>query len=385
MAIKTFKSPSMIISGVGAAEKIGLYTANLGSKALLVTDKVLNELGVLDGIKDSLRAAKADYAIYEEVVTEPSLDYVNDGLKIFQENKCDFVISVGGGSAIDTAKSIAIMCKQGGKLQDYAGYNNIPGPGVPHIAVPTTAGTGSEVTIGSVITDNERNVKMLFMDPALMPTIALVDPIMTISAPQNVTASTGMDALTHAIEAYVSVQAQATTDALAIHAIELIAKNLPKAWADGKNIEARSNMMIGSMEAGLSFSNSSVALVHGMARPLGAYFHTPHGIANACLLATVSEFSLCGAPERYAAIAKAMGENVEGLSVFDAADLCIDALKRLVETIKIPSLGGIGIPKERFDEVVEQMAKDSIASGSPNNNPRKCTVEELVELYYKAY
>jgi alcohol dehydrogenase class IV len=226
---------------------------------------------------------------------------------------------------------------------------------------------------------------MLIISPHLIPRIALVDPLLTLQMPQSITASTGLDALTHAIEAYISVKAQSITDALSLHAIGLIAQNLPQAWSDGTNLPARTNMMAAAVEAGLAFSNSSVALVHGMARPLGAYFHVPHGLANASLLATVMEFSVWGNPERYADIARAMGENTEGLSAMDAGYLAAEACHRLAEGLKVPTLRGLGVPEDKFNQVVEKMAQDALNSGSPNNNPRKATLQEIVELYLKAY
>jgi alcohol dehydrogenase class IV len=209
--------------------------------------------------------------------------------------------------------------------------------------------------------------------------------MMTLQMPQGITAATGLDALTHAIEAYVSVKAQPITDALALHAIRLISGNLRQAWCNGNNIEARTNMMTGALEAGLAFSNASVALVHGMARPIGAYFHVPHGISNAALLPTVIEFSIPGNPKRYADIAEAMGEITERFSIIDAAYLAAKAVKRLNDDLKIPALRGLGVDEKRFQSIVSQMAADAIASGSPGNNPRKATKEEIVELYRKAY
>jgi alcohol dehydrogenase class IV len=253
------------------------------------------------------------------------------------------------------------------------------------VAIPTTAGTGSEVTPSAVIADSERNVKMLIMSPHLGTKIALVDPFLTVPMSQSITASTGMDALTHAIEGYISVKAHTITDTLNLHAIQLISENLPQAWADGTNIQARTNMMIGALEAGMGFCNSSVALVHGMARPLGAYFHIPHGIANAAVLPTVMEFTIWGNPRKYAEIAEAMGENTEGLSVMDSAYLAVEAVKRLADGLKIPPLRGLGISQDKFDKVVEQMSNDALVGGSAGFNPRKATPGEILELYRKAY
>jgi alcohol dehydrogenase class IV len=277
------------------------------------------------------------------------------------------------------------LAKNPGKMSDFMGANKIPQMGAPLIAIPTTAGTGSEVTQFTIITDTVKNVKMLIASPNIMPRVALVDPLMTLQMPQGITTATGLDALTHAVEAYVSVKAQPITDTLALQAIQLISGNLRQAWSDGGNVEARTNMMIGSLMAGLAFSNASVALVHGMARPIGAYFHVPHGISNAALLPTVIEFSILGNPRRYADIAEAMGEVTAGLSILDVAYLAAKAVKRLNEDLKVPTLKGLGVEEKKFNSVVNQMAVDAIASGSPGNNPRKPTQEEIVELYRKAY
>lgn len=384
LRIALFKGPA-IIYGVDASRKIGEYAQSYGRKALLVTDTHLEDMGVLQGIKESLKSAHVDCTIYAEVTTEPVLEYVEKGLKLYTEAHCEFVISVGGGSPIDTGKGISILATNKGSMQDLEGINRIGKPGVPHFAVPTTAGTGSEVSAATIITDTSRDVKMLIMSPHIVPTMAFVDPLLTLSIPQHITASTGLDALTHAIESYVSVKAHPITEALALDAIKLIAENLPQAWSDGTNIEARVHMMVAALEAGLAFSNSSVALVHGMARPLGAYFHVPHGIANAALLPTVVQFSILGNPRKYADIAESMGEDTYGLPPVDSAYLAAEAVKKLVGRVKIPSLGGLGIDREKFDKVVEQMAKDALASGSPDNNPRKASLTEIVELYQKAY
>jgi alcohol dehydrogenase class IV len=286
---------------------------------------------------------------------------------------------------MDTAKAISALAMNPGKMSDFEGPNKIPRPGAPLMAIPTTAGTGSEVSQFTIITDTTRNVKMLIASPYVLPRVALVDPFMTLTMPQEITAATGLDALTHAIEAYVSVKGQPITDALALNAVKLIFGNLRQAWCNGSNVEARTHMMMGALEAGLAFSNASVALVHGMARPIGAYFHVPHGISNAALLPTVMEFSIPGNPRRYADIAEAMGEITTGLSLLDAAYLSAKAVKRLNEDIKIPSLRGLGVDEKKFSSILDQMAADALASGSPGNNPRKATQQEIVELYRKAF
>jgi alcohol dehydrogenase len=380
-----FKAPSVIVSGPGAAKEVGSFARGLGKKALIVTDTFLEKIGLLNEVKNSLETSGIFFVVYDKVVTEPIMDFTEEGLKVFKEAQAEFLIAVGGGSPIDAAKGISALASNPGKMSDFAGANKIPRPGVPLIAIPTTAGTGSEVSPFTIIIDTTRDVKMLIASPNIMPRVALVDPLMTLQMPQGITAATGLDALTHAIEAYVSVKAQPITDTLAIQAIRVISANLRQAWSNGDNLEARTNVMIGSLEAGLAFSNSSVALVHGMARPIGAYFHVPHGVSNATLLPTVIEFSIPGNPRRYADVAEAMGEITEGLSLLDAAYLAAEAVKRLNEDLKVPTLKELGVDEKRFDSVVGQMAADAVASGSPGNNPRKATEDEIVKLYRKAF
>jgi alcohol dehydrogenase class IV len=340
----------------------------------------------LNEIKNSLELAGVAYSVYNKVVNEPTMGYTEEGLKAYKESGADFLIAVGGGSPIDTAKAIAALATNPGrKVTEFLGANKIPNPGSPLIAIPTTAGTGSEVTQFTIITDTDRDVKMLISSPMIMPKVALVDPLLTLSMPQHITMATGLDALTHAIEAYVSVKAHPLTDTLALQAIRIIGANLRQAWSNGDNLEARTNMIIGSLHAGMAFSNASVALVHGMARPIGAYFHVPHGVSNAALLPIVIEFSIPGNPERYADIAEAMGEVTEGHSLLDAAYLAAEAVERLNDDLKVPTLEELGVEEEKFNKLVEKMAEDAIASGSPGNNPRKATKEEIVELYKKAY
>jgi len=386
MTARSFYLPAVLIIGSGASEQVGEESRKLGAtKGLIVTDEVLLKLGLLDNIKRALSQAKIQFALYSDVFTEPTVEFVEEGLKAYRENGCDFLLAVGGGSAIDTAKAIAIMVTNTGSLEDYQGLDKIPDGGVPLIAVPTTAGTGSEVTQFTIIADTRKNVKMLIGSPFLIPQKAIVDPLLTLSMPRSLTAATGIDALTHAIEAYVSVKAQPMSDIFCLSAIELISGNLRQAWSNGNNIEAREKTMLGALQAGIAFSNSSVALVHGMSRPIGAYFHVAHGVSNAALLGVVTEFSLIGNVARYARIAEVMGENVEDLSILEAADLAAKSIKKLTKDVKIPSLQELGVNKEKLDKLAPKMAEDAIASGSPANNPRQATKEEIIELYKLAY
>jgi alcohol dehydrogenase class IV len=296
---RVFRVPPTIHFGVNASAEAGAEVKRLGaSKALLMTDKILMSAGVIQPVIDALNEAGVGVEIFDGVDAEPTLSHVQQGLDLFRKKGCDILIAAGGGSPIDAAKAVSVMSTNPGKIQDYMGLGKIPTPGVPLIAAPTTAGTGSETTVYTIITDTEKNVKMLIGSPFLMPAAALVDPLLTLKMPRGITAATGLDALIHAIEAYVSVKAQPMSDVMCLSAIGLLSEYLPQAWANPDNVEARTKTMLGAMQAGVAFSNSSVALVHGMSRPIGANFHVAHGISNAALLGVVMEFSLLGAPRR---------------------------------------------------------------------------------------
>lgn len=386
MAPYQFRIPQAIYFGEGAADAVGDEAKKLGvKKALIVTDEPMTKLGYAERIEKALDAAGVQSAVYGGVNTEPTVGHVDEGLGRFRDEGCDAVVALGGGSPIDAGKAIAAMATNPGEISDHMGIGNLPGPTAPLIAIPTTAGTGSEVTRFDIITDTATNVKMLIGSEYMIPRVALVDPSLTLSMPRMVVAATGVDALTHAIESYVSKRSQPTSAALALSAISRISENLRQSWADADHVEARSEVMLGSLEAGMSFNNSSVALVHGMSRPIGAYFHAPHGLSNAVLLPTVMEFSLIGAPDEYADIADAMGVDVDGLTVLEAARESVDAAQSLCDDIQIPRMRDLGVPEDKLKEVVGQMAKDAIASGSPGNNPRQATAEEIVELYWKAF
>lgn len=386
MPPREFLMPAQVLIGSGAAEQVGVQCQKRGwKKALIVSDKIMLSLGLVGKVEQYLADSGIASTIYAGVNTEPVVEYVQEGLQAYKEGNCDFVVAVGGGSPIDTAKAIAVLVTNPGSIEQYKGIGKIGAPGVPVVAIPTTAGTGSEATVYTVITDQKTDVKMLIGSPYLMPTVAIVDPMLTVSSPQSVTAATGVDALVHAIEAYVSVKRQPMTDIFCLSAIRLISQSIRQAWANGNNIEAREHMMLGAFQAGVAFSNSSVALVHGMSRPIGAHFHIAHGVSNAALLAVVTEFSLIGDPVRYAQIAEAMGEPIQGLSLMEAADRAVYAIRRLVSDIKIPSLRQLGVERERLIELAPSMADAAIDSGSPANNPRKPTRQEIIDLYAKAY
>lgn len=386
LPVRQFLVPPVLITGSGSSEKVGEETKKLGvKKVLLVTDAVMTKMGILEPIKKSLVEQGIQVVLFDGVNTEPTVDYVTQGVELFKQNNCEALVAVGGGSPIDTAKAISVMATNPGSIEQYKGLHNIPKKGFPVVAIPTTAGTGSEVTIFTIITDTRTDVKMLIGSVHCLPQVAIVDPLLTLSCPRGLTAAVGIDALTHAVEAYVSLKAQPMSDIFALSAIELISGNLRQAWANGQNVEAREKVMLGALQAGIAFSNASVALVHGMSRPIGAYFHVPHGASNAALLGVVTEFSLMGNPERYAHIAAAMGEDVEGLGPMEAAQVAAEAIEDLIRDIQIPSLKALGVDKKKLQELAPAMADAAIASGSPGNNPRQATREEIIELYMIAY
>lgn len=381
MVVQTFRMP-VVISGRGSSENIGTLFKGQGyNRIFLVTDSVLWEIGALEKIIKSLNSEGLEFDKYDELPSEPTTDFISEGTQRFLQSGADSILAVGGGTPIDTAKGISVMAANPGSITDYTTPNSIKRPGIPVIAVPATAGTGSEVTIYTVITDNETDNKLLFTSPYLMPKIAVLDPLLTLTMPKSLTAATGLDALTHAIEAYVSVKSQPMTDLLALSAIRLLTANLPRAWKDGNDIDAREKNLLAAHQAGLAFGNASVALVHGMSRPVGAYFHIAHGVSNAVLLGPVTEFSISGNYSRYADIAEAMGINTDGMDAQEGAKTAAKAVKDIIKNLEVPTLIELGVDKTRFLAVIPEMIEAAIASGSPANNPRIATKEEMTGIY----
>ena len=376
-----FLEPSTIIYGENSLEKATDKISQLGRKALVVSDKVMTEIGNVKKVTDMLEKQKTESILYNEVNTEPEDNFVRRGAEIYKNNSCDFLIALGGGSPIDTAKAIGAIVTNSGEIADYMGIGKITKALPPLVAIPTTAGTGSEVTRFTIISDTTNNVKMLIGSEYLIPRIAIVDPMFTITMPANTVAATGIDALTHAIEAYTSVKNQPLSDIMALSAIKRIARYLSRSWSNSNDIEARSEMMLAAMEAGIAFNNSSVTIVHGMSRPIGALFHVPHGISNAVLLATCMKFAIMGTPERFADVSKAMGVNTGDLSSLDAAKKGVLAVQELCDDVEIPTITGLGIDADEFMAKADKMASDALASGSPNNTVRIPTKEQIIELY----
>jgi len=323
--------------------------------------------------------------VFDETVPEPTDTSIQAGVDKIRHGNYDAIIALGGGSPIDSAKAIAMLGKYGGVIRDYKFPRIVNEESLPIIAVPTTAGTGSEATRFTIITDESNDEKLLCVGISFMPIAAVIDYTLTLSLPARTTADTGIDALTHAIEAYVSKKANPFSDQQAIAAMRLIGPNLRKVYHNGNDKEAREAMMLGASLAGIAFSNSSVALVHGMSRPIGAFFHVPHGVSNATLLPNITEYSIGAASERYADCARYIGV----AKVQDSDDVAnqklIAELIVINAELKVPSLAEFGADKERFMALLPTMAEQALASGSPGNNPKIPSVAEIVELYKKIW
>lgn len=377
--------PSTVLCDAGCIELLGEKVKTLGKKALIVSDKCMSDAGYVEKLKNILMKEGISNETYLEVNGEPIDTMIYEGLDIYKNNVCDFLIGVGGGSPIDTAKAIGLMANNPGNISDYMGLGKVKNPLPPVIAIATTSGTGSEVTQFTIICDTKTDTKMLIGSPYIVPSMAVNDPLFTMSVPAKITAATGIDAFTHAIESYISKKSNPFTEVMSLSAISRISKYIRRAWANGDDLEARSQMMLASMEAGIAFSNASVTIVHGMSRPIGALFHVAHGISNAVLLPECMKFALMGAPEKFAKVAETMGENIQGLSTLEAAKKAVQAIVQLNEDLEIPTISGLGIDKEKFYDAIPKMANDAIASGSPGNTPRKVTHEQIMQIYKNAY
>ena len=377
-----FFMPAISLMGADCLKDAGEQVAELGfKKALIVTDKVLGQIGIVKKVTDVLDNKSIEYAIYDETKPNPTVKNVNDGLALLKEKECDFVISLGGGSAHDCAKGIALLATNGGEIKDYEGVDKSKKPQLPMVGINTTAGTGSEMTLFAIITDEERHIKMALVDKHLTPIIAVNDLMLMLAMPKSLTAATGMDALTHAIEAYVSTSATPITDACAEKAIELISNYLVNAVENGEDVEARDMMAYAEYLAGMAFNNASLGYVHAMAHQLGGFYNLPHGVCNAILLPHVQEYNKATSASRLAKIAKIMGGNIEGLTDEQGADLCIDMIKSLSQTVGIPEgLGVLGVKESDF----ETLATNALNDACSLTNPRKGNLEEVIAIFKKA-
>ena len=381
-----FSTPGKIIYGRGCFTRVGPEAAMLGKKALIISDKIMEGLGNLERCVHHLQKANVQAVLYTGVHSEPTDEYVIEALLLFRQSGCDLIISLGGGSCIDTAKAVAVLATNGGYIGDYKGGSKYASQkSIPHIALPTTAGTGAEATDVTVIINQATDEKMMIKQPAFMPQVAIVDSDLTVSSPKAVTAATGIDALTHAIEAYLSRKAHALTDTLARSAMQLIIYHIRRAYHNGNDLEARDQMSLGSLQAGMAFTNASVGLVHGMSRPIGALFHVPHGISNAMLLPAVLEFSSSHCTKRLADLGRVFNPNIQWTSDAEAAVYAITQTRELCRDLDIPNLKSYGIDQQQFETALDKMSSDALKSGSPANNPRVPAQEEIIDLYRVCY
>jgi alcohol dehydrogenase len=382
MTMSAYYIPTVNLLGSGTVNEVGDRVKILGgSKALIVTDAGLVKLGVADKVKKIIEDAGLKAVIFGGAEPNPTDKNVDAGFEVWKDENCNAIVSLGGGSSHDCAKGIGLLASNGGKIHDYEGIDKSNNPMVPLIAVNTTAGTASEMTRFCIITDSSRKVKMAIVDWRVTPKISINDPDLMVGMPPALTAATGMDALTHAIEAYVSTAATPLTDSAALMAIELVSQYLPIAVANGTNMEAREKMAYAQFLAGMAFNNASLGYVHSMAHQLGGFYNLPHGVCNAILLPHVEQFNLIGCADRLRDVAAAMGENVDGLSVFDAAQKAIDSIKKLSSSIGIPSgLKELNVKEEDF----EIMAKNAKVDACQFTNPRTATLQQVIQIFKNA-
>lgn len=354
-------------------------------RILMVSDEYFQSNGCVEEIGRYIEKSGSDVCVYIQASGEPDTEMAEKGLESYRDGNCDGVVALGGGSVIDTAKTIAVMANNDRPVTDLMGAGNVPRPGAGVIAIPTTAGTGSEATNVVVIADTQSRVKMTGRDRAFLPAVAIVDYKLTMTVPPALTAAVGVDALTHAIEAYVSRSANEFTDTLALNAIRLIWRSIRRAYADGDDQQARRDMMTGSFQAGMAFCNSSVALVHSMSEPVGACFHIGHGLSNAMLLPAVTKFSITAAPKRYAAIARCIGAADDECYKEENCQALVEALYQLNSELGIENPKDFGIDAASYEQLIEKMSADAAAASSTANNPAPATAEDIARIYRQIY
>lgn len=379
-----FSLPGRTIMGDGALEQSENIIKSFGKKALIVSGKNVTKMGTVKIITDCLEKWEIDYLIFNEITGEPTEVMIEAGVKAYKEGECDFCIAVGGGSPLDSGKAIVAMTKLEGEISDYMGQT-MEGKFPPLVLIPTTAGTGSEATKFTVITDSKKDIKMLLKGEALLPDLAIIDAKFSLTAPKGVTAATGMDALTHAVEAYTSRKANPLTDTFALSSIKKIFKYLPLVYKNGEDKKAREEMAIAAYEAGVCINNSSVTIVHGMSRPIGALFHVPHGISNAMLIKECLSYVLDGSYERFGEIGRAIGAADESKSDKEASEAFLDKLSELCKVCEIPTLKEYGIDKDEFNKFVDKMAQDAMNSGSPSNTIKEVLKDDLLKIYERLW
>ncbi|HDY8068439.1 TPA: L-threonine dehydrogenase [Vibrio vulnificus] len=377
-----FFIPTVNLMGAGCLKDAADSVKAQGfTKGLIVTDKILNQIGVVKQVQDLLSERGVSAVVFDGTQPNPTISNVNAGLELLKQNDCDFVISLGGGSPHDCAKGIALVASNGGTIADYEGVDKSAKPMLPLIAINTTAGTASEMTRFCIITDEARHIKMAIVDKHTTPLISVNDPELMLAKPASLTAATGMDALTHAVEAYVSIAATPITDAVAIKAIELIQAHLRTAVAHGDDIEAREQMAYAQFMAGMAFNNASLGYVHAMAHQLGGFYDLPHGVCNAILLPHVQRYNAQVCPDRLRDVAKAMGVNVEGMSAEQGAEAAIDAIVALAKDVGIPTgIRELGAKSEDIPTLADNALKDACGF----TNPKQATHEEISAIFEAA-
>lgn len=378
-----FVMPNMSLMGANCLENAVTNIVSHGfKKGLIVTDQILVDIGLVKKVTDKLEQAAVAYVVYPGTQPNPTVGNVESGLKLLKDNQCDFVISLGGGSPHDCAKGIALVAVNGGSIKDYEGVNKSAKPQLPLIAINTTAGTASEMTMFCIITDEERHIKMAIVDKHTTPIIAVNDPMLMMDMPKSLTAATGMDALTHAVEAYVSTIATPITDACALKAVQLISDYLPRAVDNGQDVEARDMMAYAEFLAGMAFNNASLGYVHAMAHQLGGFYDLPHGVCNAILLPHVQKFNAKVVPNRLADVAVAMGVSIAGLSHENAAEVAIEEIVKLSQRVGIPNgLTALGAKKEDVAILATNALKDACGF----TNPIQATHDEISNIYMNAF
>ena len=384
MGISYFRTAETLITGTGSIAEIGEQAKKLeATKVIIVTDKIIRETGLLSKVTEPLAAAGLEADIIDDVVPEPPFENLEQLAAQIEGKGYDLLVGVGGGSALDITKVLSIMLTNTEDVRDFVGIDKVKNPGVPTILVPTTAGTGSEVTYNAIFTDTRDKVKKGIVSPYLLPSVAIVDAELTLTVPPAVTAATGMDALVHAVESYTAIRAGELTDGIALQAIKLISRSIRKAVYNGKDLKAREDMAMGSLLAGISLGNAGVGAVHALAYPLGGKFKVPHGVANSLLLPFVMKYNVVADLEKFAEVAEALGENIEGLSLREAADRAVEALAQLSQDVGIPSsLKEVGVTASDIPALAEEASKvDRLL----NNNPRWLTVKEIQKIYEEAY
>lgn len=379
-----FVIPNHTVVGTNVLGEAAPLLKKMGNKAFIVTGRHVAVSDMMKQLTALLNENGIDCVIFDGITGEPTDTMIEKGVEMLKSSGCDFIIGIGGGSPLDSAKAIAAMTVNEGSIADYNG-KEITGEILPLAAIPTTAGTGSEATKFTLITDSEKGIKMLLKGDVLVPKLAIVDSSFTVGAPKSVTSATGLDALTHAVEAYTSRKAFSMTDTLAVSAVKRIMKYLPIAYREPDNSLAREQMSIAALEAGICINNSSVTIVHGMSRPIGALFHVPHGMSNAMLLKECLSFAVSGAYEKFANLGRETGVASDSDSDETAAEKFIDSLQNICDVCEIPTLEQYGIDRDEYYSKISKMATDAVASGSPANTVKEVTVDDCIEIYKKLY